>query len=75
MGLAVAIPCTAAFSIFRRRIDRAVAEVGEAIETIIAPLEASSGIGGGTQTARQAPTSRPASPVAPSAAVRGGVNA
>lgn len=75
MGLAVAIPCTAAFSIFRRRIDRAVAEVGEAIETIIAPLEASSGIGGAAQTARQAPASRPTSPGAPSAAVRGGVNA
>lgn len=35
-GLAVAIPCTAAFSLFRRRIERLVTEVAEVSEQLIA---------------------------------------
>lgn len=34
-GLAVAIPCTAAFSLFRRRVDKITAEVGELAEELI----------------------------------------
>lgn len=40
-GLLVAIPCTAAFTIFRRRIDRFVSEAGEVIELLASRLESS----------------------------------
>lgn len=40
-GLLVAIPCTAAFTIFRRRIDRLVSEAGEVIELLASRLESS----------------------------------
>jgi len=38
-GLAVAIPCTVAFAIFRRRIDRLAGEVGDVVEGLIGFLE------------------------------------
>lgn len=38
-GLLVAIPCTAAFTIFRRRIDRLVSEAGEVVELLASRLE------------------------------------
>ena len=38
-GLAVAIPCTALFAVFRRRIDRWTGEVGEITETLASYLE------------------------------------
>lgn len=41
LGLIVAIPCTTAYTFLRNRIDHLTTEIGEAIETMIAPLEAS----------------------------------
>ena len=38
-GLAVAIPCTAAFSILRRRLDRLISEAGEVIENLSVYIE------------------------------------
>jgi biopolymer transport protein ExbB len=38
-GLAVAIPCTAAFSILRRRLDRLISEAGEVIENLTVYIE------------------------------------
>lgn len=38
-GLLVAIPCTAAFTMFRRRIDRLVGEAGEVVELLASRLE------------------------------------
>jgi biopolymer transport protein ExbB len=40
LGLVVAIPCTAAFSVFRRRIDRLAEDVGEIAEGLAAELAA-----------------------------------
>lgn len=60
-GLLVAIPCTAAFTIFRRRIDRLVAEAGEVVELLASRLEA---------TGERTPEARAAAPrpaVAPAA--------
>ncbi|MCC6676861.1 MAG: MotA/TolQ/ExbB proton channel family protein [Phycisphaerales bacterium] len=64
-GLLVAIPCTAAFTIFRRRIDRLVGEAGEVVELLASRLEttgerpAERG-GEGRAPARPAPAPRPA---------------
>lgn len=41
LGLIVAIPCTAAYTFLRNRIDHLTTEIGETIDTMIAPLEAS----------------------------------
>ena len=41
LGLIVAIPCTAAYTFLRNRIDHLTTEIGESIDTMIAPLEAS----------------------------------
>ena len=38
-GLAVAIPCTAAFSLLRRRLDRLVSDAGEVIENLAVYIE------------------------------------
>src|SRR4051812_5974885 len=38
-GLAVAIPCTAAFSILRRRLDRLIGDAGEVIENLAVYIE------------------------------------
>ena len=61
-GLGVAIPCTVAFSLFRRRIDRLMQRVGVVLERIAADV-----------SGRAAPAARPAarasmSPIAPVAA-------
>lgn len=45
MGLAVAIPCTALYSVFRRRIDRLAEEVGEIAEGIAHELAVRTGSG------------------------------
>jgi|TARA_R110000782_G_scaffold20675_14_gene55860 biopolymer transport protein ExbB len=42
LGLIVAIPCTAAYTFLRNRIDHLTTEIGESIDTMIAPLEVSS---------------------------------
>lgn len=42
-GLVVAIPCTAAFQIFKRRIDRLASEAGEVIEQLAGVVEQASG--------------------------------
>ncbi len=42
-GLLVAIPCTVAFAIFRRRIDTLAVETATLVESLVAPLESSSG--------------------------------
>lgn len=41
LGLIVAIPCTAAYTYLRNRIDHLATEIGESIDAMIAPLEAS----------------------------------
>ncbi|MFK7882939.1 MAG: MotA/TolQ/ExbB proton channel family protein [Phycisphaerales bacterium] len=41
LGLIVAIPCTAAYTFLRNRIDHLTTEIGESIDAMIAPLEAS----------------------------------
>jgi biopolymer transport protein ExbB len=41
LGLIVAIPCTAAYTYLRNRIDHLATEIGETIDDMIAPLEAS----------------------------------
>ncbi len=41
LGLIVAIPCTAAYTFLRNRIDHLSTEIGESIDAMIAPLEAS----------------------------------
>ncbi len=62
-GLAVAIPCTAAFSLLRRRLDRLVSDAGEVIENLAVYLENPAS---GAAPARQAPGVRPAArPAAP----------
>lgn len=40
LGLIVAIPCTAAYTYLRNRIDHLTTEIGEVIDGLIAPLEA-----------------------------------
>ena len=58
-GLAVAIPCTAAFSLFRRRIDRMTAELAELSEELIAVVSPT------PKPAAPRPLPRPAAPAAP----------
>ena len=41
LGLIVAIPCTAAYTYLRNRIDHLAAEIGESIDAMIAPVEVS----------------------------------
>lgn len=60
-GLAVAIPCTAFYFYFKRRVDRLATEVGEIAETIVQPLEQKQG--GDKPAPRPAP--RPAVAPAP----------
>ncbi|MEM9374064.1 MAG: MotA/TolQ/ExbB proton channel family protein, partial [Planctomycetota bacterium] len=43
LGLIVAIPCTAAYTYLRNRIDHLTTEIGESIDSMIAPLESASG--------------------------------
>lgn len=40
LGLIVAIPCTAAYTYLRNRIDHLTTEIGESIDAMIAPIEA-----------------------------------
>lgn len=72
-GLAVAIPCTAFYSIFRRRVDRLAMQAGLIIEGLTTPLEQR--VGGAPSprppAARPAPVMRPA----PVAGPQGGVGA
>ncbi|MCC6426749.1 MAG: MotA/TolQ/ExbB proton channel family protein [Phycisphaerales bacterium] len=42
-GLLVAIPCTIAFAIFRRRIDTLSVEAAAIVESLVAPVESSAG--------------------------------
>ncbi|MAY75827.1 MAG: peptide transporter TolQ [Phycisphaerae bacterium] len=39
LGLIVAIPCTAAYSFLRGRVEQLASDIGETVEEIIAPLE------------------------------------
>lgn len=43
LGLIVAIPCTAAYTYLRNRIDHLTTEIGESIDSMIAPLESAGG--------------------------------
>src|SRR5205085_10888928 len=59
-GLAVAIPCTAAFSILRRRLDRLISDAGEVIENLTVYIENPAGADrAGARPARPAPLPRP----------------
>ena len=42
LGLIVAIPCTAAYTYLRNRIDHLTTEIGEVIDELIAPIESAS---------------------------------
>lgn len=57
-GLIVAIPCTLAYAVFRRRIDRLGGELGEVSETLASHLTS----GGASSAARPAPATRPVAP-------------
>jgi biopolymer transport protein ExbB len=59
-GLAVAIPCTAAFSILRRRLDRLVSDAGEVVENLAVYIENPSG----EKAAARRPVAPPARPAA-----------
>ena len=48
LGLIVAIPCTAAYTYLRNRIDHLTTEIGETIDSLIAPLESSGGEASGS---------------------------
>ncbi|MEM0983185.1 MAG: MotA/TolQ/ExbB proton channel family protein [Planctomycetota bacterium] len=63
LGLIVAIPCTAAHTFLRNRLESASHEVGEVIEQLMAPLQARAG-GSPQRTAAPAPAARPAAPAA-----------
>lgn len=63
-GLIVAIPCTVAFAIFRRRIDTLAVEAASVIESLVAPLESS------PAAADQRPAAKPAGPARSTPAVR-----
>ncbi|MBL9030868.1 MAG: MotA/TolQ/ExbB proton channel family protein [Phycisphaerae bacterium] len=54
-GLAIAIPCTIAFSLFRRRVDHLISHIADQIEHLTSAIEQSSG----------AEPARPARPAAP----------
>lgn len=59
-GLAVAIPCTAFYAIFRRRIDRLALEAGGVIESVAMPLERLGNDAGKRPAPRAAPGPVPA---------------
>jgi biopolymer transport protein ExbB len=62
-GLFVAIPCTVAFSLFRRRIDHLVSEIADRIEALTRTLEQMGDqkpAGARPAAARHAPAARPA---------------
>jgi len=65
-GLAVAIPCTAAFSMLRRRLDRLVADAGEVVENLAVYIE-NPAAGAPKAPAVVRPTPRPATPAPTSA--------
>ncbi|MFN0132945.1 MAG: MotA/TolQ/ExbB proton channel family protein [Phycisphaerales bacterium] len=58
-GLTIAIPCTIAFSIFRRRVDHLISQIADQIEHLTSSIEQAGG-------AEPAPA-RPARPAAPRA--------
>ncbi|HLO39807.1 MAG TPA: MotA/TolQ/ExbB proton channel family protein [Phycisphaerales bacterium] len=57
-GLLVAIPCTIAFSIFRRKIDTMAVEAAQVVEGLVAPLESSGG-GDAKPAGKVGPSARP----------------
>ncbi|MFI4897881.1 MAG: MotA/TolQ/ExbB proton channel family protein [Phycisphaerales bacterium JB059] len=59
LGLIVAIPCTAAFTFLRNRIDTLTSEVGETIEDLAAYLESGASPAGGGAPARPVPSPAP----------------
>ncbi len=65
-GLIVAIPCTVAFSLFRRHVDHLVGEIAEQIEALTRYLEQTTG----DQHRAPAPA-RPAAPARPLESARG----
>ncbi|MDX2147745.1 MAG: MotA/TolQ/ExbB proton channel family protein [Planctomycetota bacterium] len=58
-GLIVAIPCTAAHALFRRRIDRFASEAGDTLESVLAAVQLASGA---VASARPAPARAPVAP-------------
>ncbi len=62
-GLVVGIPCTIAYSMFRKRFERVLTDVGEIGERLVSIVEQVSGGGGAPAPARAAV--RPLPPVAP----------
>ncbi|MGE3107378.1 MAG: MotA/TolQ/ExbB proton channel family protein [Phycisphaerales bacterium] len=65
-GLIVAIPCTAAYTFFRNRIDRLTSEVGAIMEEIMGDVEGVGQGGAATGAAGARPPSRPAPRPTPS---------
>lgn len=59
-GLAVAIPCTAFYFYFKRRVDRLATEVGEVAEILVMPLEQRQG----DKPTQRPAAARPTGPVA-----------
>ena len=55
LGLIVAIPCTAAYTFLRGRVDQLAGEVGETVEELIAPLEHRRAAANRSATAAKAP--------------------
>jgi biopolymer transport protein ExbB len=80
-GLVIAIPCTIAFALFKRRLDRLVADAADTAERIVAPLLAPvaramgpAAGGAGAPAVAAAPAARPAG-VATAAGAGGGAGA
>ncbi|MFA6047117.1 MAG: MotA/TolQ/ExbB proton channel family protein, partial [Phycisphaerales bacterium] len=67
-GLAVAIPCTAFYSIFRRRVDRLALEAGLIIEGLTTPLEQRLGAAPAPRAAAPGAQDRPAPVLRPAPA-------
>ncbi|MCG3124529.1 MAG: hypothetical protein GIKADHBN_02997 [Phycisphaerales bacterium] len=62
-GLIVAIPCTVAFAIFRRRIDTLAVEAAAVVEGMVAPLENAAGLSEeGRPAGKVGPARSPAPP-------------
>lgn len=62
-GLVVAIPCTVAFAIFRRRIDSLAVEAAAVAESLVAPLEHAPAASGDVRPAgKVGPQARPGAP-------------
>jgi len=55
LGLLVAIPCTAAFTYFKRRIDRLAGEIGQTAEELAALVQGKQGRDAGARPAAKAP--------------------